>query len=75
MSRGKAHRFLDFSSVDTAGDAKTAPEAEQERFTQPQNNQGWKRKDVDDLDVGTGTGETSRFKSVRNVIPPRAVPR
>jgi len=66
---------LDFSRADTTGDAKIAPEAEHERFTQPQNNQGRRRKDVDDLDAGTGAGESSDFKSVQNVIPPRAVPR
>ncbi len=32
-------------------------------------------KDVSDLEKGTGTGGTSKFRSVQNVIPPRAVPR
>lgn len=69
------HRFLDFSLAHSMSDPKTVPQKEQDRFTQPQNDQGFRRKDVDDLSVGTGTGETSRFKSVKNVIPPRAVPR
>lgn len=32
-------------------------------------------KDVPDLTKGTGTGSDSAFRSVKNVIPPRAVPR
>lgn len=70
-----SHRFLDFSLSDRTSDAKTAPQPEQDRFTQSQNDQGRRRKDVDDLAVGTGTGETSDFKSVQNTIPPRGVPR
>lgn len=73
--RKRASRFLDFSKADSNADAKTAPEPETERFTQPQNNQGRRRKDVDDLQTGLGTGESSDFKSKQNFIPPRAVPR
>jgi hypothetical protein len=69
------HRFLDFSMSDAMTDPAGVPQKEQDRFTQPQNDQGRKRKDVDDLSTGTGTGESSSFKSVQNVIPPRAVPR
>tara|TARA_R100001132_G_C3273017_1_gene95045 strand:- start:3977 stop:4195 length:219 start_codon:yes stop_codon:yes gene_type:complete len=68
-------RFLDFSKVDMTADAKLHPEPEAENFTVPQNNQGRKVKDVDDLEKGLGTGETSDFKSVENYIPPRGVPR
>lgn len=74
MTQG-SHRFLDFSRSDKGADTPSAPAAEQDRFTQPQNDQGRKRKDVDDLDVGLGKGEPSEFKSVQNVIPPRSVPR
>ena len=70
-----SHRFLNFSLSDTMSDAKTAPAREQDRFTQPQNDQGWRRKDRSDIDVGTGKNDDSAFKSVQNVIPPRAVPR
>lgn len=69
------HRFLDFSMSDSMSNPPTVPQKEQDRFTQPQNDQGRRRKDVDDLATGLGTGETSNFKSVQNVIPPRSVPR
>ena len=75
MKKRASHRFLDFSLADSSGDALSAPQAEQDRFTHPQNDQGRKRKDVNDLDVGTGKGESSSFKAVQNVITPRAVPR
>lgn len=75
MKKRASHRFLDFSLSDTMSDAKTYPQREQDRFTQPQNNQGWRRKDRDDLGVGTGTNDSSDFKSVQNVIPPRGTPR
>ena len=69
------HRFLDFSMSDPMSSPAGAPQKEQDRFTQPQNDQGRRRKDVDDLDTGTGTVESSDFRSTQNVIPPRGVPR
>lgn len=76
------HRFLDFSlSVDTSidtdtdkkADALSAPLAEDDKYTEPQNAMGKKRKDVPDTQ--SMINETSKFKSTTNVIPPRAVRR
>ena len=70
-----SHRFLDFSRTDKSSDAKTSPEPEQDRYTGPHNDMGRKIKDVDDLAMGTGTVETTDFKSVDNFIPPRGTSR
>jgi hypothetical protein len=57
---------------------------EEDRWSGPMNDQsggdsgtgpGHYVKDVSDLDKGTGTADDSEFRSVQNVIPPRAVPR
>lgn len=76
------HRFLDFSlaassstddDTDKTADALSAPLAEDDKYTEPQNALGKKRKDVPDTQ--SMTNETSKFKSTTNVIPPRAVRR
>lgn len=57
---------------------------EEDRWSGPTNNlsggdstrgPGHFVKDVSDFEKGTGTGSGSKFKSVKNVIPPRAIPR
>lgn len=57
---------------------------EEDRWSGPSNNlqggdagtgPGHYVKDVPDLQKGTGTASKSRFLSVTNYIPPRAIPR
>jgi hypothetical protein len=63
-------------NVDNLPHPEDAPLPEEDRYSGPTGERYVrKKKDVDDLDKGTGTVSDSDFKSVENYIPPRGVPR